>query len=42
MNNQQHNLINKAQESLNAAKLLKANNCFDYGVGLKPQPCQGG
>lgn len=32
MNLQQQTLINKAQESLNAAKLLKDNNYFDYAV----------
>lgn len=32
MNLQQQNLLNKAQESLNAAKLLKTNNYFDYAV----------
>ncbi len=32
MTPQQQNLISKAQESLNAAKLLKANNYFDYAV----------
>ena len=32
MNPQQRDLLNKAQESLNAAKLLKNNNYFDYGV----------
>lgn len=32
MTPQQQNLLNKAQESLEAAKLLKANNYFDYAV----------
>lgn len=32
MNPQQQDLLNKAQESLNAAKLLKDNNYFDYAV----------
>ena len=32
MNPQQRDLLNKAQESLNAAKLLKNNNYFDYAV----------
>lgn len=32
MNQQQKDLMNKAQESLNAAKLLKENNYFDYAV----------
>ena len=32
MNPQQRDLLNKAQESLNAAKLLKNNYYFDYAV----------
>jgi uncharacterized protein (UPF0332 family) len=32
MNPQQQDLFNKAQESLNAARLLKDNNYFDYAV----------
>ena len=32
MNPQQRDLLNKAQESLNAAKLLKNNDYFDYAV----------
>ncbi|MCY7334007.1 MAG: HEPN domain-containing protein [Pseudanabaena sp. CAN_BIN31] len=32
MNPQQQDLLNKAQESLNAAKLLKDNNYFDYAI----------
>ena len=32
MNPQQQDLLNKAQESLNAARLLKDNNYFDYAV----------
>jgi uncharacterized protein (UPF0332 family) len=32
MTSQQQDLISKAQESLNAAKLLKANHYFEYAV----------
>ena len=32
MTSQQQDLLNKAQESLNAARLLKDNNYFDYAV----------
>jgi uncharacterized protein (UPF0332 family) len=32
MNSQQIDLVNKAQDSLNAAKLLKSNNYFDIAV----------